>query len=160
MLTRLGAGDLLYWPTTTYSTEEVARRLANVPLTGGFRERYAYDNILYGVAQLVIEKASAMSYERFLQSRIFAPLGMDDTRFNSDTLQARAIAGRHALADLRTKWFRAWRGRPCRGPAGLFIVHDLSKWGRCTRPVRFPSAAGNPPGDCSAKSARTRCGLC
>ncbi|HRA03579.1 MAG TPA: serine hydrolase domain-containing protein, partial [Thermomonas sp.] len=46
----LGAGDLLYWPTTTYTTREVAERLKDVPLTGGFREQYAYDNILFGVA--------------------------------------------------------------------------------------------------------------
>ncbi len=77
----LGAGDLLYWPTTTYSNREVAERLRDVPLSGGFRERYAYDNILYGVAQLVIEQASGQSYEQFLRSRIFEPLGMADTGF-------------------------------------------------------------------------------
>lgn len=32
----LGAGDLLYWPTTSYTTEEVVQRLAKVPLKGGF----------------------------------------------------------------------------------------------------------------------------
>ena len=64
----LGAGDLLYWPTTDYTNMEVARRLRNVPLTGSFRDRYAYDNILYGVAQLVIEQASGMSYEQFLRA--------------------------------------------------------------------------------------------
>jgi hypothetical protein len=63
----LGAGDLLYWPTTTYSHREVAERLRDVPLTGGFREQYAYDNILFGVAQLVIEEASGMSYKQFLR---------------------------------------------------------------------------------------------
>ena len=46
----LGAGDLLFWPATSYSNEEVVRRLAQVPLKGGFRDRYAYDNILYAVA--------------------------------------------------------------------------------------------------------------
>ena len=39
----LGAGDLLYWPTTDYSTREVAERLKDVPLTGQFRGQYAYD---------------------------------------------------------------------------------------------------------------------
>jgi CubicO group peptidase (beta-lactamase class C family) len=82
----LGAGDLLYWPGTDYSTEEVARRLRDVPLDGSFRARYAYDNILYGVAQLVIEQASGQPYDEFLRTRIFAPLGMDETRFNSDAL--------------------------------------------------------------------------
>ena len=57
----LGAGDLLYWPGTDYSTQEVARRLKDVPLTGGFRSQYAYDNILYGVAQLVIEQVSGQT---------------------------------------------------------------------------------------------------
>jgi len=96
----LGAGDLLYWPGTDYSTQEVARRLRHVPLTGSFRGQYAYDNILYGVAQLVIEQASGQSYAQFLQARIFAPLGMDETRFNSDALRADDhVATGHAKAD-------------------------------------------------------------
>ena len=82
----LGAGDLLYWPTTSYTTREVAERLKDVPLTGGFREQYAYDNILFGVAQLVVEEASGMPYKQFLDRRIFQPLGMAETRYNSDDL--------------------------------------------------------------------------
>lgn len=83
----LGAGDLLYWPTTSYTTEEVVQRLAKVPLKGGFRDRYAYDNILYAVAQKVIEQVSGQSYAAFLQQRIFTPVGMAGTRFNADHLQ-------------------------------------------------------------------------
>src|SRR5690606_33399879 len=82
----LGAGDLLFWPTTTYTAREVAERLRDVPISGGFRERYAYDNILFGVAQQVIEAASRMPYEQFLRTRIFGPLGMDETRYNADYL--------------------------------------------------------------------------
>ena len=33
-----------------------------MPLKNGFRDRYAYDNILYAVAQQVIEKVSGLSY--------------------------------------------------------------------------------------------------
>ncbi|MBS9727099.1 serine hydrolase, partial [Pseudomonas stutzeri] len=58
-----GAGDLLFWPTTSYSNAEVVERLGRVPLKGGFRESYAYDNILYAVAQQVIEHVSGMSYQ-------------------------------------------------------------------------------------------------
>ncbi|CAM5250443.1 Serine hydrolase OS=Rhodanobacter lindaniclasticus OX=75310 GN=B1991_12105 PE=4 SV=1 [Rhodanobacter lindaniclasticus] len=43
----LGAGDLLYWPPTSYTTKEVVERLAKVPLKHGFRSHYAYDNILF-----------------------------------------------------------------------------------------------------------------
>jgi CubicO group peptidase (beta-lactamase class C family) len=129
----LGAGDLLYWPGTDYSTEEVARRLRNVPLTGKFRGQYAYDNILYGVAQLVVEKASGMSYEKFLRTRIFQPLGMDDTRFNSDYLKAGDnVATGHAKADFkdlqpapRMSWGNV------SGAGGIYSsVHDMTKWMR------------------------------
>jgi CubicO group peptidase (beta-lactamase class C family) len=46
-----------------YTTEEVAHRLKDVPLGGSFRGQYAYDNILFGVAELVIEQASGTSYQ-------------------------------------------------------------------------------------------------
>lgn len=127
----LGAGDLLYWPTTTYLTREVAERLKYVPLTGGFREQYAYDNILFGVAQLVIEQASGMSYKQFLQTRILQPLGMDETRFNSDDLKpGDNMATGHArfdFKDLRPVGVTSWRN--VSGAGGLYSsVHDLTKW--------------------------------
>ncbi|MBX9402817.1 serine hydrolase [Lysobacter sp. BMK333-48F3] len=129
----LGAGDLLYWPGTDYSNEEVARRLAEVPLSGGFRAQYAYDNILYGVAQLVIEKASGQSYREFLAQRIFRPLGMDETRYNSDALRSGdKVSSGHAKADFkdlqpapRMTWANV------AGAGGLYSsVHDMSKWMR------------------------------
>jgi CubicO group peptidase (beta-lactamase class C family) len=102
----LGAGDLLFWPTTGYSNAEVVERLGRVPLKGGFRERYAYDNILYAVAQQVIEKVSGQSYQDFLQQRIFDKVGMAGTRYNADHLRPgdNAAVG-HAkfdFTDLRT----------------------------------------------------------
>jgi CubicO group peptidase (beta-lactamase class C family) len=129
----LGAGDLLYWPTTSYSTEEVARRLKDVPLGGSFRGQYAYDNILFGVAELVIEAASGQSYEDFLAQRIFQPLGMDTTRFNSDRLQAKDnVATGYALADfkdLQPAPRMAWGN--VSGAGGIYSsVHEMSKWVR------------------------------
>ena len=127
----LGAGDLLYWPTTTYSTREVAERLKDVPLTGGFREQYAYDNILFGVAQLVVEEASGMSFKQFLQSRIFTPLGMGETRYNSDDLKpGDNVAVGHAkfdFKDLKPVGVTSWRN--VSGAGGLYSsVHDIAKW--------------------------------
>lgn len=129
----LGAGDLLYWPGTDYSTEDVARRLKDVPLTGSFRGQYAYDNILYGVAQLVVEKASGQSFADFLQARIFTPLGMAETRFNSDHLTpGDNVATGHARADfkhLQPVAPMTWHN--VSGAGGLYAsVHDLTKWMR------------------------------
>ncbi len=127
----LGAGDLLYWPTTDYSTREVAERLKSVPLTGQFRGQYAYDNILYGVAQLVVEQASGMSFKQFLQRRVFAPLDMRETRYNADDLKPgdNAATG-HAkfdFKDLKPVGTLTWRN--VAGAGGLYSsVHDLAKW--------------------------------
>ena len=128
----LGAGDLLYWPTTDYSTREVVERLSKVPLKGGFRDRYAYDNILYAVAQEVIEQVSGMRYADFLQQRIFTPLGMSGTRFNSDFLKPEdqpAIG--HALYDFTQLKPIAepttWRNNS--GAGGIYSsVHDMAQW--------------------------------
>jgi len=127
----LGAGDLLYWPATTYSSDEVVARLAKVPLKGGFRDRYAYDNILYAVAQQVIEHVSGQSYAQFLQTRIFAPVGMSATRFNADHLQpGDSAATGHAKYDfsqLRAVAPLTWANNS--GAGGVYSnVHDMAKW--------------------------------
>ena len=127
----LGAGDLLYWPATTYSTDEVVARLAQVPLKGGFRDRYAYDNILYAVAQQLIERVSGQSYAQFLQARIFDPVGMDGTRFNADHLRpGDAAAIGHAKYDhtqLRTVAPLTWSNNS--GAGGLYAsAHDMARW--------------------------------
>ncbi len=127
----LGAGDLLFWPTTTYSNAEVVQRLGKVPLKAGFRDRYAYDNILYAVAQQVIEKVSGQSYADFLQQHIFTPVGMTGTRFNADHLQkGDKPATGHAKFDfteLRTVAPLTWSNNA--GAGGIYSsVHDMARW--------------------------------
>lgn len=129
----LGAGDLLFWPTTTYSGEEVARRLRDVPLTGSFRGQYAYDNILYGVAQQVIEQVSGQRYDGFLRTRILQPLGMRETRYNSDALKAgdNAATGyaKADFKDLQPAPRMSWSN--VAGAGGLYSsAHDMGKWVR------------------------------
>src|SRR5207237_4220016 len=72
----LGAGDLLWWPASTYDRHEIARRLRYIPLATSFRSAYAYDNVLYLVAGEVIEAVSGQSWEDFVSSRILAKVGM------------------------------------------------------------------------------------
>jgi hypothetical protein len=43
----LGAGDLLWWPPSTYNRKEIAQRLRFIPLSTSFRTAYAYENVLY-----------------------------------------------------------------------------------------------------------------
>ncbi len=127
----LGAGDLLYWPPTRYSAQEVVDRLRNVPLTGGFRAHYAYDNILFDVATLVIERVSGMSYADFVRQRILQPAGMRDTLVHDRTLPAGLdVASGHALADfshLQTVPEMTWANNL--GAGSLYSnAEDLGRW--------------------------------
>lgn len=72
----LGAGDLLWWPPSSYTRREIAERLRYIKPTTSFRSAYAYDNVLYDVAAEVIEAVSGMSWEAFVQTRILDKVGM------------------------------------------------------------------------------------
>ena len=74
----LGNADLL-WSRHDLSAAEIYRRLRLLrpayPLRGGF----IYQNVMYGLAGDVVERASGMPYGEFLRRRIFGPLGMTRT---------------------------------------------------------------------------------
>jgi CubicO group peptidase (beta-lactamase class C family) len=128
----LGAGDLLYWPTTDYTTRQVVERLAEVPIKGEFRAQYAYDNILFAVAQLVIEQMSGQSFADFVEQHIFDPLGMSETRINYQSLKPTDtdVATGHAKFDftqLKPVAQLAWSNNS--GAGGIYSsVHDMAKW--------------------------------
>jgi len=130
----LGAGDLLFWPTTRYSTDDIVARLADVPLDGGFRAQYAYDNILYAVAQKVIEQVSGQAYGDFVRERVFVPVGMRDAVINADQLPAGANAATgHAKPGfdgaLVTMPVLTWSNN--QGAGGIYAsVNDMAKWMR------------------------------
>lgn len=72
----LGAGDLMWWPSSDYSREEIVHRLRFIEPATSFRSAYAYDNVLYSVAGEVIKAVSGQSWEDFVASRILAEIGM------------------------------------------------------------------------------------
>ena len=139
----LGAGDLLYWPPTKYSTKEVVQRLRDVPLATSFRSAYAYDNILFAVATLVIEETSGQSYADFLRDHLFKPVGMDESLVDMTYLKpGMDVAVGHAkfdFKDLRPVPPMAWVNNP--GAGGIYAsVHDLAKW------MNVQLAGGRLPG--------------
>jgi CubicO group peptidase (beta-lactamase class C family) len=127
----LGAGDLLYWPPTSYSTKDVVERLRHVPIKNGFRSGYAYDNILFAVATLVIEQASGQSYADYVRTHLFKPVGMDESLIDMTALKpGMDVAMGHAKADfkdLQPVPPMAWLNDP--GAGGIYAsVHDMAKW--------------------------------
>lgn len=93
----LGAGDLLWWPASTYDRKEIVRRLRFIPLATSFRTAYAYDNVLYSVAGEVIEAISGQTWEQFIEKRILSRVGMTGTTvLHSSAAATGNIAGTHA----------------------------------------------------------------
>jgi CubicO group peptidase (beta-lactamase class C family) len=75
----LGAGDLLWWPTTTFSTDEIIHNLRYVKPATSFRSAYAYDNLLYIVAGKIIAAKSGKSWGETMHEWILKPVGMANT---------------------------------------------------------------------------------
>lgn len=127
----LGAGDLLYWPPTSYSTADVVKRLAEVPIKHSFRGHYAYDNILFAVATEVIEKVSGQRYADFIRQHLFQPVGMDESLIDMTYLKpGMDVATGHApydFKDIKPVPPMAWLNDP--GAGGIYAsVNDLAKW--------------------------------
>ncbi len=74
----LANGDVL-WYRNDNSPGEVLRRARFIPMAYPTRSSFIYQNIMYAAAGAVIAAASGMPWERFIETRILAPLGMDRT---------------------------------------------------------------------------------
>lgn len=72
----LGAGDLLIWPDSDAGVTDILKALPHLRPSTGFRDGYAYDNLLYIVAGEVVARASGKPYQSFVEEEIFAPVGL------------------------------------------------------------------------------------
>jgi CubicO group peptidase (beta-lactamase class C family) len=126
----LGAGDLLWWPASTYNRREIAARLRYVPLATSFRSAYAYDNVLYLVAGEVIEAVSGQSWEDFVQSRILAKVGMTSSNVrHSDATKGGNIATPHAPVDGKVRPIAPFASDNTNPAGGINSnADDMAKW--------------------------------
>ncbi|TWX73672.1 serine hydrolase [Colwellia sp. C1TZA3] len=76
----LGAGDLMIWPETTLTNQDVIKGLKYLPQVSSFRSEFAYNNLMYVIAGEIIAKLTGKPWQEVIQKRIFAPLGMENTR--------------------------------------------------------------------------------
>ena len=146
----LGAGDLLWWPPSTYDRKEIARRLRYIRPATSFRSAYAYDNVLYLIAAEVIEAVSGQSWEDFVRTRILAKVGMtaSDARHPGVT-EGRNIAGTHAEVNDTVRGIAPFASDNTNPAGGIMSgAADMAKWvivqldsGRLADGTRLYSAA-------------------
>jgi CubicO group peptidase (beta-lactamase class C family) len=96
----IGAGDLLLFPQTNTTRDEIILAMRHLKPSSSFRSRYAYDNLLYIIAGEVVASVSGTSFEDFLEQRLLIPLGMSDcTATLARTAPDAVKATPHVLTD-------------------------------------------------------------
>ena len=126
----LGAGDLLWWPPSTYDRKEIARRLRYIKPETSFRSAYAYDNVLYSVAGELIEAVSGQTWEDFVRSRILVPVGMraSDVRHSGATGGGN-VAATHAPIDGKVRQIAPFSSDNTNPAGGIMSgASDMAKW--------------------------------
>jgi len=134
----LGQGDLLFLPNSTLSRKETVRRIRYLKPATSFRSGYAYDNILYMAAGQLIEEVSGQTWEQYIHSHVFGPLGMKnstdtDAEFHANSNHARphsrsggAIHGLGTQTALDEDATIAQNAAPAGGLA--ISANDMSRW--------------------------------
>ena len=126
----LGAGDLLWWPASTYNREEIIQRLKFIPLITSFRSTYAYDNVLYAVAGEVIKAISGQSWEDFVATRILSPVGMVTSNVrHSASSSGSNVATPHARIEGIVKPVKPFISDNVNPAGGINSnAEDMAKW--------------------------------
>ena len=81
----LARGDLM-WYATTFSRDEVLRRVRYLKPSWSFRSNFGYQNIMYVAAGQAAAAAAGRDYDTLIQERIFAPLGMRESSMSVRSL--------------------------------------------------------------------------
>ena len=75
------------WYNSDFPRSDLLNRLQHLEYSSDLREKFQYNNLMYGIAGLVIEKITRESWEDTLRARILDPLGMDRSNFSVEDSQ-------------------------------------------------------------------------
>jgi CubicO group peptidase (beta-lactamase class C family) len=123
------SGDLL-WYGTPYSRQEVLRRARYLRQAGPFRARYGYQNLMFIAAGEVVAAVAGQTWDDFIKSRIFDPLGMTRTVSTfRDVTRSNNVATPHAGTYSSLKPYPWYSWDAC-GPAASIVssANDMAKW--------------------------------
>ena len=126
----LGAGDLLWWPESSYNREDITRRLRFIKPATSFRSAYAYDNVLYLVAGEVIKAVSGRSWEDFVSERILKKVGMTESNVrHSAAAEGGNVATPHARVEGTVRPIAPFTSDNTNPAGGINSgAEDMAKW--------------------------------
>jgi CubicO group peptidase (beta-lactamase class C family) len=137
----LARGELI-WYGSDNDRDEILRRVQFLPPSWSFRSQFGYQNIMYLAAGQVVAKVAKQSWDDFIKTRLFQPLGM-----NASSTSVTALKGVDNLATPHADVSDTVRAIPYRNidniaPAGSINsnVIDMAQW------VRLQLGAGKYEG--------------
>src|SRR5471030_1783860 len=144
-------GDMLWWPTTNFSTNEIVEKLRYIKPATSFRSRYAYDNLLYIVAGQIIAAKTGKPWGEAVRERILTPLGMNDTTTDITAMTASAdYSAPHSKIGEHAAVVKPMPVENAIGAVGIDTsAEDIARW---------PAAKSTIIRACSAKRRRASCG--
>ena len=126
----LGAGDLMWWPTSSFSADEIIHQLRFIRPATSFRSGYAYDNLLYIVAAKIVAVKSGKPWGQFIHERIFTPLGMKSSTTSMQEGRANENqASAHSDATGKVTIVRPIPTENAAGAVGISTsADDIARW--------------------------------
>src|SRR6202795_2418936 len=126
----LGEGDLLFWPHTTFTREDIIYRLRFMKPASSFRSHYAYDNLMYIAAGQIIPAVTGKTWEEYIREKILQPLGMKTTNLSTTVFKpGDDYAWPHSKVDGKLQRV-PFQDLDNAGPAGAInsSVAEMAKW--------------------------------
>jgi len=126
----LGEGDLMFWPQTTFTREEVVYRLRFLKPATSFRTTYAYNNLMFVTAGQVVAAISGKSWDDYVRETLLLPLGMKNSNTSATAYKpGDNWAIPHSRVDGKLQPV-AMEALDNAGPAGSInsSIADMSKW--------------------------------
>lgn len=128
---RITGNRIRFMPTA--DRETVIRQMRHHSFEAPFRSRYVYSNVMYSVAGEIVAAVSGMSWDEFMHTRLFEPLGMirsntSITRFDENDQN---IAWPHQYIDGEIVPIER-RNFDNVGPSASVnsSIHDMAQWVR------------------------------
>lgn len=127
----LGAGDLMVWPDGhDFTPKDIINNIHHLKPVSDFRTKYDYDNLLYIIAGVVIEKVSGQTWGEFIEENFIKPLEMNRTAGNWNRLKNRTnVVVPHVPINEDLKVVERYTNPIFDAAAGIYSnVDDLLKW--------------------------------
>ena len=120
----------LVWYGSDANREEIVRRLRYLPLESSFRTKFRYNNVAYMTAGQVLAHETGGTWDDFMKTRIFSPLGMTSTSTSIRELRGKSNVVTPHLETPQGIRPIEWYNGDNVGPAGSINsnVVDMAQW--------------------------------